>query len=168
VVSGIAAPEGPAPWISVTFTDVSTNKVKMDIASHLVQSEFMSELAFNVVGIDIEDVSIDTPVKYGTFTLPTISIPSKPVLGKTYDVEMSFESRNNKQVNRFDQNDIVSYTISYDGPGVMTSQSFNSNNVAHIQSIGCNEDSAWITNIPEPSSATIGALGMFFLIRRRR
>jgi hypothetical protein len=161
-------PQGSSPWISVTFTDLGTNSVRADFtATDLTGSEFVSEWFFNL------DPTLDpslltfapiTPVT-GAFALPTVFAgvdAYKANGGGFYDFKLVFATSGGSS-NRFTAGDVLSYQLSHN-TGIIDAMSFDFDDVdpigvlnrsaAHVQGIGPESlDSAWIAELPEPSTA---------------
>lgn len=182
-VSSVQPPTGAAPWITTTFTSVDVNKVEITINGNLTPPEYLTKLAFNLDGdaFDVGKFAV-TPVSLsGQFDQPTISLGINSFNGgngATFDFAFEFSTSNAQGgAKRFNQTDSLSYLITYFGAEPFTADSFDSFDtsgrfkaVAHVQSIGSGNTSAWIvpSQIPEASSALLGGLGILTLLRRRR
>lgn len=176
--TGVDSPEGKAPWASATFVDKSVNKISVSVSNSLTGDEFISSLSFNIdPKFNIKDFSINEEVSVGC-TFPIIDLNSPAVhsgMGSKFDFNLFF-ARNN--ANRFNSGDRVSFVMSYNGKEFgFNSNSFNvldevglSYSMAHIQSIGSCNTSAWITttggSVPEPSYLSV--FGLILLVRRKR
>lgn len=173
VISGTTLPSGPAPWLTVTLTEIDTDSVLMNVTSNLRNNEYFSGIGLSLSdSISYSNRSFDSYTSTGGFTTPTVSIGSNIAnggVGEKYDIWFGFETSNsNSGINRFNSDDTFSYTLNG-----FTINDFNSNNVpivGHIQSISVVDGttSAWVSSVPEPSSILLGGLAMLTLFRRRR
>lgn len=169
------------PWAYATFTNSTLNQVKINITSNLVGDEFISSVSFNIDPIlKLEKLIFTNTSTQGQFSIPQITADMNKInagAGTRLDLEFIFNKRANDS-NRFDLSDSISYIIDYTGNELMTCESFNFidntnkyNAIAHVQSIGTENTSAWIGNsqIPEPHSAIMfGSLSLLTLLRRRK
>lgn len=179
---GVQSPTSTAPWISTSFTDVNPNQVMLVIHSNLNASEYLSKLAFNLDGDSFAPnnfvfTSISTS---GYFDLPLVTVDLNSINcgnGSVCDLSFDFSSSNAQSgAKRFNQVDHVSYMINYFGLTPFSAASFDALDksgqfkaIAHVQSIGTGNTSAWITpQIPEPSAALLGVFGLITLLRRKR
>lgn len=187
--SGGAEPQGPAPWLTVTFDDNGgSGSVEMTLTSHLIDDEFIQSgglylnfdpnldataLGFSYVSgyTGIEDILLGTN-NY------------KADGDGFFDIEMVFD--NAPPSDRFGAGDSLVYNITLDG---ITASSFAFASVngpvgktgfhaaAHIASIGEGGDSGWIgdrggtTPVPEPATILLfgtGLAGLAGIARRKR
>lgn len=169
------------PWVYATFTNSTLNQVKINITSNLVDDEFISIVAFNIDPIlKLDKLVFTNTSTHGQFLLPQITVDMNKInagAGTRLDLEFIFNKGANGS-NRFDLSDSASYVIDYTGNELMTCESFNFidntekyNAIAHVQSIGTENTSAWIGNsqIPEPQSAILfGSLSLLTLLIRRK
>ncbi len=174
--SGGAVPEGPNPWATATFIDSGSNNVTLTMSTaNLVGSEFISVWLFNI------DPVLDLDLLAFSSTGIPDSVPDSINTGhnafkagpdKFYDIEFDFPQPNNP--NRFTSGETVVYEITYSGADTMDALSFNFQSTsdkpyrhyysaAHIQSIGSEGKSGWIsgapTVVPEPISSTLFIVG---------
>jgi hypothetical protein len=179
----VSPPSGNSPWLSAAFTDVGVNHVRLELTANMIDDEFISMFGLNVdPGININSLTFSNVDTEGTFSLPTISKSMDRISGgqgTRFDVGFDFSTSNSSGGSRrFNQNDSVTYDILYSGSGTFNSDSFDfldktgsRYTIAHVQSIGECNTSAWITTptVPEPSSAALlGLVGTLVLCRRRK
>lgn len=184
----VAPPSRNSPWLSATFSDLGVNRVRLEITADLFQDEFISMFALNVdPTLNLNSLTFSNVGTEGSFLLPTISKSVNGInggQGTRFDVGFEFSTSNSSGGSRrFNGDDSVTYNIFYSGVGSFDSVSFDfldktSTNytIAHVQSIGRKDTSAWITTptepciptIPEPSALLLSALGTLTLLRRRK
>jgi len=174
---GVASPVGVAPWLTATFTSVDSNTVTLKIDAKLSGSEFISKIGFNTVsGVSFSNLSFTATTSGGSFTTPSVISDFNGGQGTNFTFGLNFTQ--GPPSARFNGNDSITYTIDYSGPGTFNPEIFNVLDekrglvsIAHVQSIGTQSSSAWISPgavIPEPSAALLGAVGFIALLRRRR
>ena len=173
---GVLTPVGTAPWLTATFTSVDTNTVSLKLDANLTGSEFVSKIGFNVApGISFADLAFSVTATDGAFTAPSVSAPFRGGNGTNFAFGVSFSVA--PPATRFDLTDSVTYSITYSGVNTFNPEVFNVLDasdkvlsIAHVQSIGTEATSAWVSPgaIPEPKAAVLGALGILALLRRRR
>jgi len=182
-----SSPYGPAPWLTMTFTDKATY-VELVIASNLASPQYVSNLYFNL-NQALTPGSLNFAFQSGTGPAAssiTVAPPeiSAPGDGK-YDFLFAFPTANN--VNRLDGTESVVYWITGSG---LTANSFNVLGtpgpgstagpflaVAHVQGIvGSEFGSGHIypgegtTLVPEPGTMLLlglGLLGLGIMVRKR-
>lgn len=173
---GVVSPVGVAPWLTATFASVDANTVTLTLNANLTGSEFVSKVGFNLGGVSFNDLVFTPTTLNGSYTTPTLIQDFNGGNGTAFAFGLTFVQ--GPPSARFNADDSLLYTISYTGPGTFNPEIFNvldeSNSVisiAHVQSIGTEATSAWISPgavIPEPSAALLGAVGFIALLRRRR
>jgi hypothetical protein len=183
VANSEAPPSGPAPWATASFVDVNTNSVQLNLVLSMLTSEFVSKMAFNFgEQYSDSDFSFSTISTTGTFQAPTLSVDENSLnmgVGSRFDFGLNFATSNaGGGTKLFNGNDSISYLITYTGTkafGVAAFDALDVSNqfkaIAHFQSIGTKNTSAWVvpaTVIPEPRAALLGGLGLIALLRRRR
>lgn len=143
----------------------------MNISADLEKSEFISDLSINLnPELDPHDLTFTLYDSRGDFEVPTISY------GKKFDIGFSFETRGNDGgKNRFNETDSLTYIITSKGVNANSFTFLDDSNkyyvLSHVQNIGSDATSCWITTsprIPETSSAIIGGIGIIILLARRR
>lgn len=179
---GVLAPSGTAPWATATFTQLTPTAVSMVLSSNLSGSEFFSKFAFNLnPTLDLSHLTVVNTSSSGSFALPSVTLGVNSQgggQGTRFDIAFNFNTSNSGGgVKRFNFNDSVAYTFTYNGSGDFTLDSFNVLDasgqqyvIAHAQGLCSSSASAWISNttVPEPKAALLGALGLITLLRRRR
>lgn len=178
-----ATPSGVAPWGTIAFVDDGTNTVLTVIKSNLQSSnEFITEVNFNVdPTLSLSNLTATPIGGSGSFSydgLPILSLNNvQGGTGALYDVGVNFDSTNKDGgIHRFDGQDESWILLTYTGTGTFNANSFNfaepnkgEFSTAHVQGIGESANqSAWITQVPEPSTTLLGGLGAFALLRRKR
>jgi len=179
-----STPAGSAPWLTTSFTDISSGVVQMKIsASGLVGSESLSGLFLN---LDTADNSGKLSFTYvggsGGFSKPSISTGNnkfKADGGGKYDIDLAFSS---KSAGSFNGNEYVIYNISssaftlnamdFDALSKAAGGSAAFLAAAEISGIssGCGTSSGWIAPcsltvvpVPEPSTFGLMAIGAIVL-----
>lgn len=179
----VTPPAGDAPWATVTFTDHGPNQVGLLLTLDLTGNEFMSRFSFNLDPSMAANSLVFSDVStVGAFTLPAITLSNDTVKagqGTRFDVGFDFNVSNSSNGSRrFNETDSLYFIMTYDGSDLFNANSFNyldatskNNVIGHIQGIGYDDTSAWLTNtsIPEPQPALlIGVFGLITLLRRRK
>ncbi len=192
--SGAVAPEGPSPWLTVTFDDHDTaGTVDLTIeGTSLIGSEYVKECLFNL------DPALDptllvfsppvTPVKTGSFDDPAITLGINAFMADGdgyFDIRLLFSNQNghSKKFGYASPADpglveVVGYTISLPGFPGLTAHSFDFLSLpdggpgvlptaAHVGGIGPTDEGGWIT-IPEPATLSLLLLGGIVALKRRR
>jgi hypothetical protein len=176
-------PAGTAPWITATFDDSfgGPNTVRLFLtAPNLVGTENVKEWNFNF------DPSLDpTLLSFSVVGVPG-SVPNAINTGVDafqadgdgmYDIQFDFPPPPGSFAARFTTGETVVYDLTYISPISASSFNFFSTpgggqgtflSAAHIQMIGAGSDSGWIGVVPEPSTASLFALGLAALALRRR
>lgn len=177
--SGATAPEGPTPWLTVTFDDGGTaGSVDVSLmATNLTDQEFVFEWLFNADDPTILDFS--GPSKTGVFATPAINIASDSHMADGdgfFDIQILFDNSDGAD-SRFGVGEALAYTIDDGGLNTITANSFHVWSfedggtgeyitVAHVGGIGPSEEgSGWV---PEPGALSLLAIGGLALLRRRR
>ena len=179
--SGGSQPSGAAPWLRATFDDGGgSGSVTLTFTGlNLVNQEFVRFTYFNLdPAINPASLSFSTPTKVGAFSDPTIATGTNAFQADgdgLYDIRIEFD--NSPPANQFGPGEAVTYTIT--APG-LTANSFNFLSApaggsgpfptaAHVQGIGSSgQFSGWTTQVPEPASLGLTALGALAGLRRRR
>lgn len=177
VLIGTTPPGGPAPWANVTIATVDPDSVLLTVESNLSDpAEFWSAIGFNLRDDYVFDggASVGNVVTIGGFDIPTVlygeNIKSG---GGGIDYDLWFDFQTGPLSARFDGSDSFSIQIN----GVTTedflSSPVNHQVVFHGQGLD-NEASSWVASaagggqVPEPSAALIGGLGILLLLKRNR
>lgn len=174
--AGVTPPTGNDPWLSATFTTINSSTVSLTLNSNLVDDEFISKLGLNIPQ-DIYAHTLTWTIvdSSGSFTAPTIGGAWNGGNGTGFPLSIEFAKNN---TDRFNLNDSITFNISYSGEEDFSAESFNVLDksgkvlsIAHIQSIGSKNSSAWVSStavIPESSAALLGGIGLLTLLQRRR
>jgi MYXO-CTERM domain-containing protein len=116
VISG-DTPGGPAPYATMTFTDVGAGQVSGQFqATGLAASEFISELLFSIDPlVSVSSLSLGSYSTSGMFELPDVDVDLNDhngIQGSRYDIELDFATSNSRGgVKRFTQGDSLSFLI---------------------------------------------------------
>lgn len=191
--------QGIKPWLKINTIDTGLNQVTMELqVTNLTEPEFVKEWYLNVNdSLNLSAISFAASSRVGEFLDPAIFQSTNTYKadgdGK-YDILLSFSEGNSDnetggQNDRFTSGDILTYTVTYNGPaGAFNSSSFDYlsqssessygpfTSAAKINATGAdNEGSAWIAAIssgqlPEPTTAIYALLatGLFLGVSRRR
>ncbi|MFN6044452.1 MAG: hypothetical protein ACK49I_03170 [Verrucomicrobiota bacterium] len=184
------APAGKTPWLTFTTTTLSgadAGKVQLEFyASGLVSPEYVDEWYLNIdPALDPKNLSFDSPVKTGSFSLPTINLATdgyKAGPDGRFDIRLAFSTSNaGGGVNRFTSGDKLSYIVSY-SLGSISAESFDFlskpegaygpyHSAAKVLSTGPDASgSAWINSVPEPGpplQALVLGTALLTYFRRR-
>jgi hypothetical protein len=180
------APTSTYPWITATFTTLFPGTVTLTLASHLnVASEFIGEIGLNLKP-DISPASLlfsqSSGPGFSSINQPAnqdaVKLTGGGSLGDGLDLAIDWPGGGTLQ--RFDANDIVTFTIS--GPPTLVAEDFNYyNNIgvqpgpiivgAHIQGIptggGSTASAALMQTIPEPTTVTLLLVSLTLLTLAR-
>lgn len=172
VVSG-TTPGGPAPWLTVSFTDVGLNQVKMDVTTNgLSGTEFVGKLYANYqpsLNPNLLSFSSLNPDITGSTKVSTSIDTFKGGGGGSFDISFDFPQ---SAATRIGDALAFSYLITSSDTIPLTASLFDFLSspsggngtwplIAHIQSIG-NGKSAWIGasgSVATPEPATYLILG---------
>ena len=184
------APAGKTPWLTLTTTTLSgadAGKVQLEFcASGLTGPEFVDEWYLNIdPALDSKNLSFDSAVKTGSFSLPTINLATdsyKAGPDGRFDIKLQFSTSNaGGGINRFTAGDKLSYKVSYTG-GPITAESFDFfskpegaygpyHTAAHVLATGPDaKGSAWVNSVPEPGpplQALLLGTALLTIYRRR-
>ena len=184
VFSG-TAPEGTSPWITATFESISATKVKLTFSgANLVGSEFISEWDFN---FNPAKTLADLAIAYVSGPVATFSTGINAFQadgdGK-YDIGFNFPT--GPPASRFDTGSTAIYEFDLAAGLVPEDFKFLSEpaggsgpfySAAHVQSIGEEGDSGWVSGdpstgviVPEPATMLLlglGLLGIGIAVRKR-
>lgn len=187
-------PAGTGPWGTATFDDVGVNQVQLTMALNLqAAGEFISKWYFNIdPAFDLSQMLVSfqsgQAANSVTFNQDGINVPGSG----DADIRFRFATANNS--NRFNGTETSVYLFTNNGPGTLTSDSFDyvfshARNkptflsAFHAQGLLCDrsvhvgglESHGGVTStpVPEPSSMVLaglglGGLGLMGLARRRR
>lgn len=167
LVSG-TRPGGPAPWLTVSFTDVGLNQVKMDVTTNgLSGGEFVGKLYANYqpsLNPNLLSFSSLNPEVTGSTTVATSIDTFKGGGGGSFDISFDFPQ---SAATRIGDNFAFSYLITSSDTVPLTADLFDFLSspmggngtwplLAHIQSIRGGK-SAWIGSsgrvaTPEPAT----------------
>jgi hypothetical protein len=184
------APAGKKTWLTLTTTTLSgadAGKVQLEFfASGLTGAEYVDEWYLNIdPALDPKNLSFDSAVKTGSFSLPTINLAGDSYKGGPdgkFDIKLIFSTSNaGSGINRFTAGDKLSYNVSYKG-GRIAAESFDFfskpegvygpyHTVAHVLATGPEaKGSAWVNSVPEPCpplQALFLGTGLLTFYRRR-
>jgi hypothetical protein len=162
------APTSAAPWLTFTFTDQSSNKVRFTITSSLeVSSEFISNIVFNVdPSLTPSLINFTFVSSTGAFAIPTASdikksTPNAQSLSPAdnFDIAINFKTANNQ---RFNNTDSITWDLTYGNPAItFNANSFNFFNTEDQAEYSGFYAVAMFQGIPIPGSTqtTSGKLG---------
>ncbi|MDY7011056.1 MAG: PEP-CTERM sorting domain-containing protein [Planctomycetota bacterium] len=183
--SGATPPAGAEPWLNATFDDEgSAGSVTLTLTTTptpttgLTGTESVSEWMFNLdPSLNPTELIFSSPTKTGSFDNPVINtgVDAFKANGAGYfDIEFAFIIGGGPST-RFGAGDVIEYAIT--GIDSLTAESFNFlctsaehgpfPTSAHVQSIGDEEDSGWVT-VPEPATLSLLVLGGLGILKRRR
>lgn len=178
-------PTGDAPWLTLTFSDISANTVQLVIQSDLnVSGEYILEIAFNVNPLILPSLITFTFVsKSGSFQTPSPSNIKKSAQdaqdlnpGDNFDIDILFATSGS--ANRFNLNDSITYNLTYPDLTEDSFKFFNTEDqaqysgfyaVAKFQGSGGKLGDKAET-VPEPTTLLllgIGLIGLAGLSRRK-
>lgn len=166
-------PTSTPPWLTATFADNGADTVRLTLTASLnVATEFISDVAFNVLDTIVPSSLTFTPVSGVPSTVQATTQNAQNLTGggsagQGFDVNLAFTTANNS--NRFEGSDVVIYDIKLPG---LTFADFEFTNTgsahahvgAHVQGIpGTTGPSSAIKDgaaVPEPSSVILSAVGL--------
>jgi hypothetical protein len=178
--TGGTSPAGAGPWVTAVFDDHgATGSVTLTVRADLSgNDEFVSRVLFNLApAMNPAALTFSAPAKVGTFADPAGLFDVDDLNaggGGRFDLGLSFAT--GQPSGRFGGTDSVTYTVS--GPAALTAGSFwslssgsgaggNLLASAHVQGIGpAASQSGWVS-VPEPTSASVLAVGVLMLLVRR-
>ncbi len=192
--SKATSPSGELPWATATFDDRDTvGSVTLQLElGNLVEDEFVGLALFNLdPALDPASLVFGSPMKIGDFTDPAIGVGVNAFRGagdQLFDLQFDFAQSNSKNYEgRFSAGESMLLEIT--GPGLVAGSfdfpSGSDNGLGpvtaaiHVQSIGPEGDSGWVTDtdsasrigVPEPTTLlnllSIAGLGMIALACRR-
>jgi hypothetical protein len=155
--SGATEPEGTAPWLTATFSDIVGGVSLVIEATSLTASEFVSKFFFNTDGISVTVTADDPP---GTAPAGTVTLnPAQSADGAgKFDVLIDFPTSGTTFTNGLVSNWLIEGALT---TANILSLSDHPNNpryiAAHIQSI-LNGESGWITGDPQVIPLPAGLL----------
>ena len=180
-----ATPSADAPWVTITATTVDTraNGALADVVNinilaspDVTGTEFISKLALTLnVGLVNADTVVSLEAIQGLWTGPqstSVDVDNVSVGGgDKLDLGVKFITSNTQGGSfRFKEGKSFDLRVTYTGSEALTDENifgYNAEAVIHVQGIN-GGDSGWATNVPEPSTALLGLLGLGALARRKR
>lgn len=155
--------------------------VTIEFEANLTGSEYVSEWYINLdPALNPSNLVFSNPIKTGDFDLPKLAFALNAYKADGdgfYDIKLTFSPKNSE---RFNYGEKLSYQVSYSGGTIEeTSFSFLSEpggeigpftSAAHVRGTANGSGSAWISSVPEPTTAlyTMVAAGICLTVRRRR
>lgn len=181
-----AAPAGPAPWLSATFTDTGANQVRLELSTGgLTTPENLRSAYFNLdPALDPANLTLAYLSGNAAEAVDTGVDCCKADGDGKYDLQLTFPSGSG-----FDAGETAAYSIAYAGAGALSAASFAFLSspagghgpfyaAAHVQNIG--SGSGWIAPqgytfqdvapVPLPPALGLllaGLLGLGAAARRR-
>jgi hypothetical protein len=172
VLVGTVQPYQATPWGLITINELDDDSVLLSIDSHLYHGAYYSSIGLNLVdSFAFAPVTFTAYPVTGGFTLPTISVGNDVKSGGAgvgYDIWFDFATSNaNGGIQRFNMDDFYTYRV--DGVGINDFNTTNNPVIFHAQNLNGGA-SSWVgtSQVPEPSAMILGAVGMFFLLTKRR
>ncbi|MDX1950848.1 MAG: hypothetical protein SFY81_01620 [Verrucomicrobiota bacterium] len=172
-------------WLRATFTEVSSTRVDLVLEAVHLDGGFLGNWWFNYSGSP-SDLNMSVVSKTGTFGNFSLGYQSgsKKINGfgnglGSFDFDFNLTIKNNTGANRFDNNDSVRISF-IDAGGINASdfalaESHGLFTMAHVQGVGCDEDSVKIGDdeilVPETKTTLAGIFllgGVLALERVRR
>jgi hypothetical protein len=183
------APAAAAPWLLMSTTDTGTPKeVSLTFSAiNLTDPEYVRYINADP-SLDLTLLTFSLTSTTGSFTAPSIGKAHNGHIadsGGLYDIHLAFSNSNSGGgIERFTDNDSLTYTVSYSGAGAFDSSSFSFigtpneqtlygpyYSAARILSTGVDTlGGAWVAPVPEPSATlySLMALGLTLGLRRKR
>ena len=195
-----ATPSDPGPWLTVSLVDIhnratdptaTADYVMITLELDLANGEFISKTFLDInpvfASASVQSTFGLNNTNVGSFQVPTITVGQNKlrVGGNTRSnghneshIELGFTTSNSGGgAKRFNNDDVYTFVIKYDGPESMTAESLQLLNfagppeyfgAAHIQGI-VNGQSSWVQSaVPEPSTALLASLSLVGLVGRRK
>lgn len=188
ILSG-ATPNGSPSWGSAIVKEIDTNSVSITVGSRLIPDQFFSEINLNLkTGVSITGVSVSNIYsQVGSFTAPTTTLfASSNNAGPAHigsSIKFAFATNNTTpDSTRFNGVDEFTYTVTglninnFEVTAGVPPNFEQTSFVGHIQNVnGQLETSTWVgglgvpsNQVPEPTSALLGSIGVLALLRRNR
>ncbi|MBW2417093.1 MAG: PEP-CTERM sorting domain-containing protein [Deltaproteobacteria bacterium] len=171
--SGATAPEGTAPWSTITIDDTAdaggANSVRVSMTNtNLTDAEYVSELTLNLNPLldptDLSFTAIDTSAVDDNVDFATGVDDFQADGDGKFDVQLVLPPPPGAFAKKFTAGETISFDLTYSSALSATDFDFPSapgggqgsyNAAAHVQGIGpSDDDSGWIGPVPVPEPAT--------------